>query len=450
MRFTITIRTENLEDARKLCFSSPNVEGACFLLCGESRTEEEVRLLVQQVLPIDDASYLVREPDFLSLDSPCYVSAAKQARDQGLSIVFVHSHPGGLLEFSAQDDREEPKLQEFFTARVPGRAHAALVLTETGVIGRAWHDGFVPLERIRVIGSRFDFHFGKERQQVVPEFFERQVRAFGPDIQSVLSQLHIGVVGAGGTGSACVEELARLGVGTISIFDEDHFEASNVNRVYGSSTSDEGRSKAEIAGQNVDHIAVGTKVKVYPIHITHKRAALELRECDLVFGCTDKEAPRAILTQLSIRYLIPLIDMGVLVNSDNGRIREVVGRITTFFPGEACLFCRGRISPERVSFEMLGQEEQALRIKEGYAPELLTRSPAVIPFTTAVAAFAITDLLQRLTGFMGNDRKSTETLIFFDKGRMNSNREPFRSHCFCSNSRLWGKGDSERFLDLWG
>src|SRR3989442_2474424 len=50
-------------------------------------------------------------------------------------------------------------------------------------------------------------------------FFERQVLAFGAESQALLQQLHVGVVGVGGTGSAVVEQLARLGVGTRS---EEH------------------------------------------------------------------------------------------------------------------------------------------------------------------------------------------------------------------------------------
>lgn len=450
LRHTLTIRASDMYEARRLSFSIPGVEGGCFLLCAQSHTDNETRLLCQKVVAIPDSAYLVREPDFLSLDSSCYVAAAKQAKGKGLSVIFVHSHPGGYAQFSDQDNREEPKLQEFFAARMPDHVHGALVLTDDNVIGRVWQGGFEPMDLVRVIGDRFLFHFAGDTEVKFPEYFDRQVRAFGPDFQSAISRLHVGVVGVGGTGSAAVEQLTRLGVGHISLFDRDLFEESNVNRVYGSSVTDGGIAKVKIAQRNVNHIGVSTCLDVWSEHITERVPALALRECDLIFGCTDKEAPRAILTQLSLRYLIPIFDIGILVDSADGKIRDVVGRVTTLYPGEACLFCRGRISPEKVAFEMLPEDQQQQRMAEGYAPELATRSPAVIPFTTTVAATAITELIHRMTGFMGASRNSTEILQFFDKSRISTNREQGSQDCLCADQELWGSGDSERYLGMWG
>jgi hypothetical protein len=198
----------------------------------------------------------------------------------------------------------------------------------------------------------------------------------------------------------------------------------------------------------VDRIGVGTSIEVFPSHITHEETAKALRTCDVIFGCTDKEAPRAILTRLALFYLIPLIDMGVLVHSVGGRIRDVIGRVTTVFPSEACLYCRGRIDPRVIRFELLSEEQQELERAAGYAPELATRSPAVVTFTTTVAASAVTELLHRLTGFMGAERRSTETLHLFDKGRIATSRQEPDTDCQCADRDLWGVGDTERFLGM--
>ena len=40
-----------------------------------------------------------------------------------------------------------------------------------------------------------------------------------------------------------------------------------------------------------------------------------------------------------------VIDVGVRVQSEEQVIRGIYGRVTTLLPGEACLFCRERISP---------------------------------------------------------------------------------------------------------
>lgn len=448
MNYSLAIRDQDYQSLRAEVFSLEGIEGAAYLLCGQSKGEDELRLLVRSVIPVSPEHYLARRPDFLSLTSASYMRIAKLAQRDNLSIVFAHSHPGGFLEYSAQDNREEVKLQEFFSSRVPTRLHGSLVLADNGVIGRIYDRGFFPLRRIRIVGQRFVFHDRARGQVQNLQFFDRQVRAFGSEIQALLQSLHVAVVGAGGTGSSVIEQLCRLGVGTISIFDGDVFDASNVNRVYGSHVDDVGQGKGQIAKGNVERIGLGTKLKVYDEPITREQVAKQLRNCDVAFGCTDKETPRSILVQLSLRYLIPVIDMGVSINSNENVISDVIGRVTTLLPGEACLFCRKRITAERIRLESLTEKERKSLIQEGYALELDMPNPAVIPFTSTVAAIAVSELLHRLTGFMGSDRNSSEVLCFFDQTRLRTNRIEPGNGCLCTRQSLWGRGDSTSFLDL--
>ncbi len=448
MNYSLTIRDQDYHSLRAEVFSLEGIEGAAYLLCGQSMDQDELCLLVRSVVPVSPEHYLARRPDFLSLVSASYMRIAKLAQRDNLSIVFAHSHPGGFLEYSAQDNREEVKLQEFFSSRVPTRLHGSLVLADNGVVGRIYDRGFLPLRRIRIVGQRFVFHDRARGQVQNLHFFDRQVRAFGSEIQALLQSLHIAVVGAGGTGSAVIEQLCRLGVGTLSIFDGDLFDASNVNRVYGSHVDNVGQGKGHIAKENVERIGLGTKLKVYDEPITREQIARRLRNCDVVFGCTDKEIPRSILVQLSLRYLIPVIDMGVSINSNENVISDVVGRVTTLLPGEACLFCRKRITAERIRLESLTESERKSLIQEDYAPELDMPNPAVIPFTSTVAAVAVSELLHRLTGFMGSDRNSSEVLCFFDQTRLRTNRLQAVNGCLCTRQSLWGRGDSTSFLDL--
>jgi len=442
---TLTILEQHFEELERAVFSRPSIEGAAYLLCGSSVTEGEVRLLVMEVHPVAEHHYLVREPDRLSIDSASYTLIAKRARAAGASIIFVHGHPDGPEDFSPQDNREEPKLHEFFSARVPGRPHGSLVITPEGGGGaaRVWVEtGWEPVTRIRIYGSRFRFMDDSVAdERPLPKFFDRQVRAFGPEIQRLLGRLHVGVVGIGGTGSPVVEQLVRLGVGTISEFDGDAFDASNVNRMYGSKVSDAGRNKTEISEMHVEEIGLGTVVRAYPRHITEEEVARQLRECDVVFGCTDRHAPRGILVQLALRYLIPVFDLGVKVDAPEKMIRGVIGRVTTLIPGEACLFCRERISSEVMRLESLSPTEWQVLADEGYAPELEINNPAVIPFTTAVASQAVSELLHRLTGFMGPERRSSEVLMFFHETSIRTNRAPPGADCLCSQLGLWGRGD---------
>jgi molybdopterin/thiamine biosynthesis adenylyltransferase len=450
MDYTLTT-LENYQVAlEEAVFSREGLEGAAYLLCGLSITEVETRLLVREVIPVKNEHYLKRERNKLSIDSVSYSTIAKRASAIGAAVLFVHSHPAGPPTFSPQDNGEEPKLMEFFSARYPDVVHGSLVVAPGSLwSGRLWVKGrWVTLRRIRVIGRRFrflDFHLD---EMPMPDFFDRQVRAFGPDIQRILQRLHVGVVGVGGTGSPVVEQLVRLGVGRISEFDGDIFEDSNSTRVYGSRFGDQGINKAELSAEHVNQIGMGTVVRAYSQHINCERVAKLLRECDVVFGCTDKQTPRGILVQLALRYYIPVFDLGVKIDAENKVLRSIVGRVTTIIPGEACLFCRERISAEMIRLESLSPEEQQLLADENYAPQLETENPAVITFTTAVAAQAVSELLHRLTGFMGEQRRSSEVLMLFHQTEVRTNRTPSDPNCLCAQQEFWGTGDRKDFLGL--
>jgi len=238
-------------------------------------------------------------------------------------------------------------------------------------------------------------------------------------------------------------------VGTLSIYDGDAFDSSNVNRVYGSQVADESRNKAVIAAEHVQRIGLGTRVRTFGEHITVERVAKTLRDCDIVFGCTDKELPRGLLAQLAIRYLVPVIDTGVVIDSEEGMIRGVFGRITTLMAGEACPLCRGRITPQRMALESQSKAERQALVREGYAPELDVDNPAVISFTTAVGAQAVSELLHRLTGFMGSERVTSEVLLMVHDTTYGRNRQSPKSECACMDKRRWGRGDLRKnFLDV--
>jgi molybdopterin/thiamine biosynthesis adenylyltransferase len=450
MYYSLTILEEHCDALDQSVFSCRGLEGAAYLLCGRSITVNETRLLVREVIPVSQEHYLVRRPNRLSIDSSSYSAVAKRARAADASIIFVHGHPSGPPDYSEQDDLEEPKLIEFFSSRVSGASHGSLVLTPGKLEnGRMWkQDRWSRLDRIRVIGNRFRFFDFHPNEIPLPDFFDRQVRAFGPDIQRLLRCLHIGVVGLGGTGSATVEQLVRLGVGMISVFDGGTFESSNATRTYGSSIIDDGVNKADLSSAHVANIEMGTIVNRYASHITDEATARHLRECDIVFSCTDRQAPRGILVQLALRYLIPVIDMGVKIDAPDNIIRGIDGRITTILPGEACLFCRERISASGIQLESLSPEERRARADEGYAPQLQTAEPAVIAFTTAVASQAVSELLNRLTGFMGPERNSSEVLMSFVHSEIRRNRTPSVQGCACTKRDLWGCGDQRDFLGL--
>lgn len=206
--------------------------------------------------------------------------------------------------------------------------------------------------------------------------------------------------------------------------------------------------------RHAEDIGLGTIIDALPTNITRRSTIERLRECDLIFGCTDREWGRSILTAFALYYLMPVFDLGVSVETDEGNIKSIQARVTTLMPGAACLFCRGRISGDVIAAEILQEtnlSEYESQRKQGYIPELGTQAPAVIPFTSAIASFSINELLHRLSGYMGDDRVSTELFLLFDDSRISRNSTPASPECVCSNRKKWGRGDTDPFLGLtWG
>jgi len=170
MKHTLTIRAEDYDGLRALLTEPPALEAAAYLLCGQSVTAAELRLLARAVVPVEEHDYLVREPDRLSIASRSYAAVAKRAAADGDSVLFVHIHPGGRGEFSRQDDREEPKLMQFFAERAPNRLHGSLVLGgDPEFEGRVWAaPGWAPVERVRLLGDRFRFKDALPRPTLYP------------------------------------------------------------------------------------------------------------------------------------------------------------------------------------------------------------------------------------------------------------------------------------------
>lgn len=335
-------------------------------------------------------------------------------------------------------------------------AYHATVLVQVdpaAPVGRVWlPDGSTqPISRLRVIGRRFAFLDPHEQALMDIALFDRQILAFGEHMQKLLSALHVGIVGMGGTGSAIREQLTRLGVGRLTICDPQRFEATNINRVYGSKRSDENELKVDIARRATAEVDLGTAIDPIEGAITSVRVAQQFKDCDIIFGCTDDEWGRSILSKLAVMYMIPVFDMGVEVDPEDYQIKSVRGRVTTLMSGSACLFCRGAVTPDVIAAEILhaiNPREYEARRLEGYVPGLPGNAPAVITFTTSVASAAISEMLHRFTGYMGSMRESTEVVLRFDESKISTNSKPARLECWCSDINTWGRGDVDPFLDL--
>ncbi len=387
-----------------------SVETAGVLLASVVRTDAgHLRLLTRKIRWIKDSSYVLRDHDRLSITSEGYVPFLAESEAMGATAIWVHTHPGknSAPQPSQHDEEVDRQIAELFRLRSGSQYYGSLILSPchqgiafTGYIQRN-SDQRIAIDRLWEVGDRLRLTRSFDLPALgMQPMFDRNVRALGGAIQEALGELRFGIVGCGGTGSAIAEQLVRLGVRHLKLFDPDHISASNVTRVYGSSTTDIGRFKAEMLASHLVRIAPETRCDTVMSMITMAGAAMQLCSCDIVFGCTDDNAGRLVLSRFSTYLLTPVFDCGVLLSSDtHGTLVGIDGRVTTLVPGHACLVCRGRIDLKRAAAELLTPSERRRREDEGYAPALGRTEPAVVPFTTLVAAASVSELLERFVGY---------------------------------------------------
>lgn len=424
-------------------------ETAGIIFAGLADGERTATLCINSIQWIPDGAYAVRAPRQLRIRSEGWMPALGKASAAGWQPIFFHTHPDSQPRPSKDDETVMEQLAPTFLSRVE-RPYASLILggspekpTFTGAF-----DGR-PITQIRVAGNRLRFFpaddisdFGFE----APAMFDRQVRAFGIEGQRLLGSMRFGVVGSGGTGSAVFEQLVRLGAGEIVLIDDDVVTETNPTRIHESGMGDVGRPKVKVLADAADRIGLGTAVVPIDAKVTARSAFEALRECDVVFGCTDDNAGRAILSRLAYYYCVPVFDVGVLVGSSDGRISRVEGRLTVMTPGTPCLFCRDRIDANRLREEMQTEAEIRQLAGEGYAQGLGERDPAVVSYTTMVASLAIDELLQRLFGF-GPDNPPSELLIRIPPREIRPLGGASMPGHFCGDVALLGRADREPPLD---
>ena len=244
MHVDLTLLERHREVFRSLLARDDGSEAAAYVLCGLSdiradpwSRQHRLRLTSFEVLPIPQADEVSSSSQHVTWSTGSFVSLCRRAAEEGMVPGIIHSHPRGFPTFSPQDDRNERDLFQLVRNRNGDDAKLAslLLVGDDSYRARLWVDehGAIDCRAVRTVGSRLFFEQAAADPEPIDDVFDRQARAFGSVLNTVLRELRVGVVGCGGTGSATAMFLARLGVGHIALFDEDIVEVSNLNRLHG-------------------------------------------------------------------------------------------------------------------------------------------------------------------------------------------------------------------------
>ena len=454
---TVTLVLPDQIAAELFDSTSADVETACVLLARRVETPGgNLRLLARALHWVPDDAYRRREATALSIASHGYVPALAEAEADGSVPIWLHTHPGNdsSPRPSKRDELVDEQLTDVFRLRAVSPLYGSIVIARpegrpcfTGHVES--DDGRMAIDRMWVTGRHFALIQNWLHDTAIPSSrFDRNIRAFGGDIQKVLGDLHVAVVGCGGTGSAVVEQLARLGVRRLQLFDPDTLTIGNVTRVYGSYLHDVGEPKVDVSAAHVRRIAPDAEVTTVQAKITSESTASLLLDADVAFGCTDDNAGRLVLSRIASYLLTPVIDCGVLLSSGpGGQLVGIDGRVTVLTPGAACLVCRNRIDLRRAAAEMLDPAEYRRLAEEGYAPALSDPEPAVVAYTTQVASVAVSELLERLIHYGPNPVPSEILLRSHEREVSTNDQEPRVGHYCDPQAHKLGLGATDPFLE---
>ena len=102
------------------------------------------------------------------------------------------------------------------------------------------------------------------------EAFSRNIGLLTEEEQARVRGARVAVGGLGGVGGNHVLALARIGFGSFSLADLDHFELANMNRQAGASVNTLGRSKVEVTADIVRAINPEADLRLFPNGITRE------------------------------------------------------------------------------------------------------------------------------------------------------------------------------------
>ncbi len=404
---------------------------------GHCRDGRELILVREIILPTNE-DYTKYGYDHAQLRPEFVARIAKHARLNELSLIFVHTHPGDTVpQFSRVDDHGEEELAAFLFRRGQIFSHAAIVLSEGGMSARLL--GQHKYIRVISVGDKRRVEFDPETKvaETLP-MFDRQVRAFGEEGQSILNSLCVAIVGLGGTGSIAAQQLVHLGIHKFILIDPDSLEPTNLNRVVGSVNTDIQRSKCEIAAQYIQKFSPNAKVQAMDGDVVYETVARHLINADIIFCCTDSHGSRSVIQQIVYQYLIPCIDIGSTISTAEGMVTGIYGRVQLLGPDQPCLWCSELLNPEEVRRDMMNESE---RQTDPYFRGTGVPAPSVISLNGTVVSLGITMMLGLVTSMPVDSRYLIYNALM---PSLRSIRSSAIDDCFiCSRSGAYGRGDAQ-------
>jgi molybdopterin/thiamine biosynthesis adenylyltransferase len=182
-------------------------------------------------------------------------------------------------------------------------------------------------------GQRFSLHIAEVEEialahDLLPARYQRNRAMISIQQQLLLLQSKVAVFGCGGLGGYIIEELARLGVGRITVVDPDVFEEHNLNRQLLCTQELLGKKKVAAAVHRVNAINPAVRLQPFDVAFGQNNSTELLKDLTVAADGLDSIPVRLELAKACNNQNIPLV---------HGAIAGWSGHVAVQYPGENIL-----------------------------------------------------------------------------------------------------------------
>lgn len=390
------------DQIRREIYKHGNHEYVVFALCNHAETAGKSLILVNEIISLKENDYVDSQWHGAMWRGASTIDILNKGIEEKAGIFLFHSHMHtGQVSLSADDLKSAYQLLPSYQNLIPDRPHGSIVLSYDCMAGIALmpdQNNFRKISRIRWI-DRFIKDWDAEsisiKKQKYNLDYENQVLLIGSETQHRLGIAKVAVIGLSGGGGHVCQQLAHLGIGEIIGIDNDYVEKTNKNRMIGIHESDVKyrRKKTDVMKRLVK--GINSKIKFTSVFnkIPEQEAINQMKRADIVIGCVDSLFARHDIHELCLRYVIPYIDIGLLIRPERNESKEcnIGGNVFTTIPGSICMYCWGFLSEDRLNEETNGKPRSYFLESQKQAQ--------VVSFNGLLASAAVNEVLQLLTNF---------------------------------------------------
>lgn len=235
--------------------------------------------------------------------------------------------------------------------------------------------------------------------------YSRTQLIYGENAMKKLKNSRIAVFGIGGVGGFTAEALARSGVGTLDIIDNDEICITNINRQIYATLSTVGRKKVDVAAERIADIDPSIIVNKHPIFYMPDTAdQFDFSQYDYIIDAIDTVTGKLTLVENAKKADVPIISsMGA-----GNKVDPTAFEVTDIFKTTVCPLAkvmRTQLKKRGIKKLKVVYSKELPITPTCDTGEILSRrqTPGSTAFVPSVVGLIIAgEVIKDITGFRGN------------------------------------------------